>query len=71
MKKSSHITTSVYQFCRYWFTRLPFIVAPIGDMFQKKIDEILIDLPNVFVSADDILIVGYDTNGRDHDETLK
>ena len=39
-------------------------------MFQWKIDEIFKDLPNVFGIADDILVVGYDSDGKDHDDTL-
>ena len=35
-----------------------------------KIDEIFKDLPNVFGIADDILIVGYDNDGKDHGDTL-
>ena len=35
-------------------------------MFQRKIDEMLKDLPNVFGIADDILVVGYDADGKDH-----
>ena len=31
-------------------------------MFQRKIDEIFKDLPNVFDIADDILVLGYDTD---------
>ena len=40
------------------------------DMFQRKIDEIFKDLLNVFGIADDILVVGYDADGKDHDDTL-
>ena len=36
-------------------------------MFQKKIDKIFKGLPNTF----DILNVGYDADGRDHDRTLR
>ena len=39
-------------------------------MFQHKIDEIFKDLPNVLGIADDILVVGYDSDGKDYDETL-
>ena len=39
-------------------------------MFQHKIDEIFKNLPNVFDIADDILVVGYDTDGKDHEEML-
>ena len=36
------------------------------DMFHSKIDEIFKDLPNVFGIAEDILLVEYDANKRDH-----
>ena len=38
-------------------------------MFQKT-DKIVKDLPNVFGIADDILVVGYDVDSKDHDDTL-
>ena len=40
-------------------------------MFQWKVSGIFKDLLNIFGVADDILIVEYDTDGRDHDKTLK
>ena len=36
-------------------------------MFQCKIDEIFNDMPNVFGIADDILAIGYNDDGTDHD----
>ena len=36
----------------------------------KKIDKIFKDLANVFGIAHDILVVGCDSNGKDHDNTL-
>ena len=42
----------------------------MGDMFQHKIDEIFKNLLNVFGIADDILVVSYDSDGKDHDEML-
>ena len=39
-------------------------------MFQGKIDVIFKDLPNVFGIVDDILVVGYDSDGKDLDDTL-
>ena len=36
-------------------------------MFQHKIDEIFNDIPNVFGIADNILVIGYDKDGTDHD----
>ena len=47
-----------------------FGAAPIEDMFQREIDEIFTDLPNVFGIADGILAVGYHPDGKDHDDTL-
>ena len=38
-------------------------------MFHKKINEIFSGMPNVFHSADDIFIVGFEEKGKDNDET--
>ena len=40
-------------------------------MFQQKIGKIFNDMPNMFVIADDILVVGYNGDGRDHNETVQ
>ena len=40
-------------------------------MFQRKIDEIFKKLPNVFQITDDILVLSYDDNRKDHDNTLQ
>ena len=69
--KSSYLTTFTCYFGGSRFTRLPFGVEPPSNMFQSKINEIFKDLLNVFSIIHDILIVGYDTNGRDHDRTVK
>ena len=61
--------TSACQLGRYRYKSLQFGAAPSGDMFQRKIDEIFKDLPNVFGMADDILVVGYEADGKDHDKT--
>ena len=70
-QKSFYLTTFACQFGRFRFTRLPFGVVPVGEMFQWNIDNIFEELPNVFSIADDILIVGYHTNGRDHNRTMR
>ena len=69
-KRSSYLTTFACQFGRYRYKRLPFGAAPAGDMFQCKINQILRNLPNVFGIADDISVVCYDIDGKDHDEML-
>ena len=40
-------------------------------MFQRRMDEIFKELPNMFGIADDTLVVGYDDYDRDHDNTLR
>ena len=40
-------------------------------MFQHKINVIFKEPPNVFGITDDILIVGYDPDGRYHDRMLR
>ena len=49
----------------------PFGVALAGDMFQKKIDELFNDIPNVFGINDDIVIAGFNASGTDHDARCK
>ena len=68
LKRSSYFTTFTCQFARYRYKRLPFGEALTRDMFQCMIDEIFKNLPNVIGIADDILVLGYDTDGKDHDE---
>ena len=69
--KSAYLTAFACQFGRYRYKRLPFGAVPVGDMFRRKIDEIFKDLPNEFVIADEILVVGYDVDGKDHDDMLQ
>ena len=59
-----------FPFGQYQYKQLPFRAVPVDDMFQHKIDEIFSDMPNVFGIADDILVMGYDGNGADHDEAV-
>ena len=69
-ERSSYLTTFTCQFCSYRYKRLPFGEAPTDNTFQWKIEEIFKNLPNVFGIADDILVVCYDSDGKDHDEVL-
>ena len=70
-QESSYLTIVSCQLCRYRFIRLLFRVALTGDMFQHKIDDIFKDIPNVFDTADDILIVGHEADARGHDKILR
>ena len=69
-KQSSYLTTFSGPFGRYWYKCLPFRAVLAGNMFQCKIDKIFNDMPNVFGIADDILVIGYDKDGADHDEAV-
>ena len=68
--QSSYLTTFSCPFGRYQYKHLPFGAAPAGNMFQCKIDEIFNDRPNIFGIADNILVIGYDKDGADHDEAV-
>ena len=70
-RKLSCLTIFACQFGRYKYKRLPFGAATTEDIIQRKIDEIFKDLPNVFGIADDILVEGYDIDGKDHENTLQ
>ena len=52
------------------YARLLFRVAAAGDMFQYNIDVICKELLNVIDIANDIFIVVYDADSRDHQTTL-
>ena len=45
-------------------------VSPTGDIFQRKIDEIFKELPNIFGITNDIPVSGYDDDVKDHENTL-
>ena len=69
-KQLTYLTTFSCPFGRYQYKCLPFGAAPAGDMLQCKIDKIFNDMPNVFGIADDILIIGYEKDGADHDKAV-
>ena len=58
------------QYGRYRYKWLPFGAALAGDIFQRTINGIFKDLPNVFGIADDILVAGYKADGKDCYETV-
>ena len=66
-KQSSYLTTTLCYFVRYRFTRLPFGVAPAGDMFLRKFNEAFKGLSNLFDLTGGIQMVGYEADDRDHD----
>ena len=68
-EQSAYLTCFSCPFGRYRYIRLPFGVAPHSDMFQRKIDKLLNELPLISGVADDILIAGFEL-GRKYDETV-
>ena len=68
--QSSYLTMFAYPFGRYCYKCLLFGAVPAGNMFQRKINKIFNDIPNIFEIADDILVIGYDKDGADHDKAV-
>ena len=69
-EESSLLTTFNCSQGRYRFTRMPFGVSVAGDVFQRKLDECIGDIRNVYCIADDIMVVGYEEDHSDHDKAL-
>ena len=66
--ESSLLCTFNTPYGRYRFKRLPFGVIVSQDVFQRKLDAIFQDIPNVTGIADDILIYG--STVQEHDEAF-
>ena len=69
-EKSSYLMMFTCPFGWYHYKRLAFGAAPVGNMLQCKIDKIFSDMPKIFGIADDILVIGYDKNGANHDAAV-
>ena len=69
-EESSYHTTFNTPYERHIFTRLPFGLNCAQDVFQKKIDETFSDIHVVAGILADIIVVGYKSDGSDHDANL-
>ena len=49
---------------------MPFGATVAGDMFQRNLDECFGKLKQVFIVADDIMVVGYKPDHSDHDQVF-
>ena len=71
---SSTLTTMGTPFGRFRWKRLPFGVAPAPEVFQQRLDEILMDLEGIKVIVNDILVYGEGTTTEEatesHDKRL-
>lgn len=66
--RSADLTTFMTPFGRYRWERVPFGLNCAPEMFQKKMDQIFGDIPNVEIYFDDMFVSGVDC--AEHDETL-
>ena len=46
---------------------MPFRAIVAGDIFQRKLDTVFLNLDNVMIIADDKMVIGYQTDECDHD----
>ena len=74
-KKSSDLTTFQTPYGRFKWKRLPFGLKVSSEIFQKRLQQILEDIPNCICVADDILIYGTGSDDGEaqvnHDKALK
>lgn len=66
--ESSRLCTFNTPFGRYRFKRLPFGVVLSQDIFQRKLDDVYKNIPNVTGIADDIVICG--STEQEHDQAF-
>ena len=66
--ESSMLCTFDTPFGRYRFKHLPFGVVVSQDIFQRKLDDIYKNIPNVTGIADDIIIFG--STEEEHDQAF-
>ena len=68
--ESSFLTTFNTEIGQFRFTVMPFRATVASDIFQRKLDSIFLHLENVTIIADDIMVIGYQEDERDHDITI-
>ena len=55
------LTTFITPFGRFCFSKLPFGISSAPEIFQYRMNEVLLGLPGVLCHIDDILVYGKDT----------
>ena len=72
--ESSTLTSFQTPWGRYRYLRMPFVISPAPECFQRKLDQNLEGLEGIYKVADDILITGRGDNmeeaTKDHDANL-
>ena len=67
-EESRHLTTFLTPIGRYCFNKLPFGLSSAPEHFQKRMSDLLSDIPGVQVHIDDILVPG--KTPEEHDQRL-
>lgn len=74
-EESSYLKTFATPFGRYRWLRMPMGISPAPEVFQRKLTQVLEDLPGMYIIADDVLVTGQgetkEADERDHDEKLR
>ena len=68
--ESSFLTLFNTKIGQFRFTVMPFGATVASDVFQRKLDSIFLHLENVMIIADDIMVIGYQEDERDHDNAF-
>ena len=67
-RESRALTTFITPARRYCFSKLPFEISSVPEVFQKRMEKILGRLPGVVCKTDDVLVIG--TYQEEHDQRL-
>ena len=68
-KQSHHLTTFITPFGRFCFNKMPFGISSAPEHFQRRMNQVLSNLPGVLCLIDDILVYG--RNIQEHNERLE
>ncbi|XP_065176300.1 uncharacterized protein K02A2.6-like [Sycon ciliatum] len=68
-EEASMFTTFITPFGRFKFERLPFGITSAPEIFQRRLQQLLGDIPNVAVFIDDIIV--YAATMSEHDAALE
>ena len=68
---SSKLTTFGMPFGRYRYLRMPMGAGLSSDVYQYKVDGHLEHIENCVAIADDIIAFGFNSDGMDHDATVR
>ena len=69
-EESSYLITFNTKIGHFQFTVMPFRATVAGDIFQRKLDSIFLNLDNVMIIADDIMVIGYQEDEWSHDKAF-